>query len=256
MPFEAAKAVAATFCWNIRHALTPVFGADFPSQCLQPGSERYGEMVIDCNVTRRCTEEARAYRAMETHASSRASSVIRTPPTPDSPVFPRLIKQLRPKALKLGGNCSGYSTDTGSDDNYALVSSSPHQAYRNAWTPANTPRSIVQYDTRLPSSHEIFAGIAADAQSTHANADSSSSTSSPPLSPKSRRIQVVDEDYDGDSSAGSDAGGQVMATTLRRKRATSPDSSDEKAAYLLMSLRMKKADLNQEVRRKKRRASN
>ncbi|KAF2092183.1 DNA-binding domain of Mlu1-box binding protein MBP1 [Saccharata proteae CBS 121410] len=29
MPFEAAKAVAATFCHPIRHALTPIFGPDF-----------------------------------------------------------------------------------------------------------------------------------------------------------------------------------------------------------------------------------
>ena len=255
MPFEAAKAVAATFCWNIRYALTPVFGTDFPDQCIQPGSDRFGEMVIDCNVTRRCTEDARAYRAMETRASPGAAQLLRSPLTPDSPDFQRHVKQLRPKALKIGCTNSGYSTDAGTDDNYATGSSTPHTPYRNTWTPANTPRSIVQYDTRLPSPHEILAGIAAEAQKGGVCMTASSSpTSSPPLSPKSRRVYRVDEGYDADSSAESSAGRDVRAPPLRRKRPASPDASDENAAYRLMSLRMK--SLNREVRGKKRRASN
>lgn len=256
MPFEAAKAVAASFCWNIRYALTPVFGAEFPSQCIQPGSERFGDMVIDVNVTRRCTEEARTYRSMESRECSRASSVLRTPLTPDSPAFPRHVKQLRPKALALGENL-GDSTDTGSDDNYQLATSSSNSHYRNAWTPANTPRSVAQYDTRLPSPQEILAGIAVETGHGHRIAnDSSSSTSSPPVSPKSRPVYTMDEGYDGDSSAESSNGDEPLATFLRRKRTASPGPSDEKAAYLLMSLRMKTADLNREVRGRKRRASN
>jgi hypothetical protein len=253
MPFEAAKAVAATFCWNIRYALTPVFGAEFPSQCIQPGSDRFGEMVIDCSITRRCTEEARAYRSIENLAASSAISIMRSPLTPDSPTFPRYVKQLRPKILKLGGIGSGYSTEAGSDDHYALVPGTPHLPYRNAWTPANTPRSIA--DTRLPSPREILAGIAAEAgKGERLATDSSSSTSSPLLSPKSRPVYAVDEDYDGDSSADS-SDGDAAARTLRRKRSPSPGPSDEKAAYLLMNLRMKKADLNKIVRGAKRRAS-
>ena len=264
MPFEAAKAVAATFCWNIRYALTPVFGTDFPSQCIQPGSDRFGEMVIDCNITRRCTEEAKAYHSMEALASSRAASLMRSPLTPDSPTYPRHVKQLRAKGLRLGGKVSsGYSTDADSDDHYTLVPSMPHLPYRNTWTPANIPRSVVE--TRLPSPHEILAGIAAAAeQGKDLATDSSSSTGSPPLSPKSRRVYAMDEDYDGDSSAESSDGGGggrrggAMAKKQREMLHSPPAAaatSDEKAAYLLMSLRMNKTDLNKVARGTKRRAS-
>jgi hypothetical protein len=253
MPFEAAKAVAATFCWNIRYALTPVFGADFPAVCIQPGSDRFGEMVIDCSITRQCTEEARTYRSLEKLASSKSTSIIRSPLTPDSPTFPRHVKQLRPKALKLDGNGSGYSVEARIAGHYDLIPGTPHLPYRNAWTPANTPRSVV--DTRLPSPREILAEIAAEARKGDGSAtDSSSSISSPPLSPKSRRVYPADEDYDGDSSAES-SDGEALAQTLCRKRNASPGHSDKKAAYLLMSLRMKEADLDKTVRVMKRRAS-
>lgn len=253
MPFEAAKAVAATFCWNIRYALTPVFGADFPAVCIQPGSDRFGEMVIDCSITRRCTEEARTYRSLEKLASSKSTSIIRSPLTPDSPTFPRHVKQLRPKALKLDGNGSGYSVEARIAGHYDLIPGTPHLPYRNAWTPANTPRSVV--DTRLPSPREILAEIAAEVRTGDGSVtDSSSSISSLPLSPKSRRVYPADEDYDGDSSAES-SDGEALAQTLCRKRNASPGHSDKKAAYLLMSLRMKEADLDTTVRVMKRRAS-
>ena len=129
----------------------PFVGRPYP--CLNRGSDHFGEMIIDCNITRRCTEEAGAYRSMETFASSIATPVMRGPLTPDPPALQRHTKQVRLKALKHRGTSSGYSTDTGSDDHYALVPSVPHLPYRNAWTPANTPRSVV--DTRLPSPREI-----------------------------------------------------------------------------------------------------
>jgi hypothetical protein len=253
MPLEAAKAVAATFCWNIRYALTPIFGAEFPSRCIPPGSDRFGEMVIDCNITRRCTEEARTYRSMETLSSSIATSIVRSPLTPDSPTLQYHAKPLRSKALKHQGTGSGYSTDAGSDNHYTLAPSTPYLPYRNTWTPANTPRSVV--DMRLPSPREILTGTPTEAEIVRDFAtDSSYSTNSPPLSPKSRCVYAVDEDYDGDSSAESSDGGAVTEA-LRRKRSHSPSPSDEKAAYLLMGLRMKKTDLNKIVRGTKRRAS-
>ncbi|KAJ5505257.1 hypothetical protein N7453_004214 [Penicillium expansum] len=36
MPYEAARAMAATFCWRIRYALTPLFGTEFPAMCIPP----------------------------------------------------------------------------------------------------------------------------------------------------------------------------------------------------------------------------
>jgi hypothetical protein len=186
-------------------------------------------------------------------ASSKATSVIRSPLTPDSPTFPRHVKQLRPKAPKLEGKDSGYSVEAESEDHYTLVPGTPDLPYRNAWTPANTPRSVV--DNRLPSPRVVLAGIAADVRKGDGSAtDSSTSTNSPPISPRSRRVYPADEDYDGDSSAES-SDGEAQAHDLCRKRNESPHHNDKKAAYLLMSLRMKKTDLKKTLRVMKRRAS-
>lgn len=253
MPFEAAKAVAATFCWNIRYALTPVFGAEFPSQCVQPGSEQFGEMVIDGNITRCCAEEARVYCSLEKLARSRATSAMRSPLTPEPQTFPRHIDQLRINGHKLQGSDSCYSSEAESGDHFALAPSTPDFAYRNTWTPANTPRSVI--DSRLPSPREILAGISAKTRTGHALAtNSSSSTSSPPLSPKSRWTDIADEKCDGSSSAES-SDVDFLTKTWRRKRAASPGPSDQNAAFLLLNLRMKKTDLNRSANGMKRRAS-
>ncbi|KAK3400388.1 hypothetical protein B0T20DRAFT_391904 [Sordaria brevicollis] len=46
MPYACARAVCATFCYQIAGALIPLFGPDFPSECISPGEPRYGLMVI------------------------------------------------------------------------------------------------------------------------------------------------------------------------------------------------------------------
>lgn len=80
MPFETAKAVAATFCFNIRFALTPLFGTDFPSQCIQPHERAFGKMTIDPEIIKRETELSRRYCQMEfelksiVHAQNRLMS--------------------------------------------------------------------------------------------------------------------------------------------------------------------------------------
>lgn len=70
MPFETAKAVAATFCYKIRFALTPLFGVDFPSQCVQPHDRAFGKMTIDPEIIKRATELSRRYCQMEFESKS------------------------------------------------------------------------------------------------------------------------------------------------------------------------------------------
>lgn len=80
MPFETAKAVAATFCYNIRFALTPLFGTDFPSQCIQPHERSFGKMTIDPEIIKTATELSKGYFQMEfesknlVHAQNRLMS--------------------------------------------------------------------------------------------------------------------------------------------------------------------------------------
>lgn len=70
MPFETAKAVAATFCYNIRFALIPLFGTDFPSQCIQPHERAFGKMTIDPEIIKRATELSRRYCQKEYESKS------------------------------------------------------------------------------------------------------------------------------------------------------------------------------------------
>lgn len=46
MPYHCARELCRTFCWDIRWALTPVFGPTFAKECLTPDNPRYGKYQI------------------------------------------------------------------------------------------------------------------------------------------------------------------------------------------------------------------
>ncbi|KAL9125662.1 MAG: hypothetical protein Q9217_005171, partial [Psora testacea] len=103
VPFEAAKAIAATFCWEIRYVLTPVFGLEFPSMCTEPDDPAFLRFSIDRGILLHCTQVADANRAISQEASQSGS-----PRTPSSST----MKSLRPKPAKIFDSESGYCTDT------------------------------------------------------------------------------------------------------------------------------------------------
>ncbi|KEF52277.1 uncharacterized protein A1O9_11517 [Exophiala aquamarina CBS 119918] len=151
IPYEAAKAVAATFCWNIRYALTPVFGKDFPELCIPPDSEDFGNMQIDPAITKKCAEQARLYRELEStqkevfNSPSLMSTVSNSGTrTPTTPKFKREFKKIMPKPLNIP---SGFVSDDASsvtsreDDKYVLSSPSPQTGFSNPWSAVNSPRS-------------------------------------------------------------------------------------------------------------------
>lgn len=158
MPFEAARALAARFCYPIRYALTPMFGTEFPSMCLEKGHENFGNMVLDQSVIERATRTAHYYRSLEisgdalagtestsTCASSTASSA--------SPVWraempicpPALLDEDRSRAYKLPRRNyadSIASTRGSSSEPYCMSPSSPGPGPGpNCFTPVNVPRS-------------------------------------------------------------------------------------------------------------------
>lgn len=61
MPFEAAKALAATFCWAIRNALIPLFGPSFPSICITPEEPNYYMFTVDAKIVRQCQEDVNGW---------------------------------------------------------------------------------------------------------------------------------------------------------------------------------------------------
>ncbi|KAJ5169945.1 uncharacterized protein N7500_002728 [Penicillium coprophilum] len=75
MPYEAARAMSATFCWRIRYALTPLFGTDFPAMCVPPTDRKsYGRMIIPPEIVQRATNTSNYYRSLEMKSTTAASS--------------------------------------------------------------------------------------------------------------------------------------------------------------------------------------
>ncbi|KPM36429.1 hypothetical protein AK830_g10157 [Neonectria ditissima] len=62
MPFDCARAVCTTFCYQIAGALIPIFGPTFPSECFPPGSPEFGRMIIDPRLVIEATQEAEISR--------------------------------------------------------------------------------------------------------------------------------------------------------------------------------------------------
>jgi hypothetical protein len=64
-PFEAAKALAAKFCYRIRYALTIIFGEDFPSLCLPEDHQDFGKYNIDPAIISRCQQRSDDQKRLE-----------------------------------------------------------------------------------------------------------------------------------------------------------------------------------------------
>jgi hypothetical protein len=162
MPYQAAKAVAATFCYDIRWALTPVFGNNFPSMCLPPGDPNFGKFLIDPAIVQYCTSETKRFRMEGASYRVLTSKLLSPVETPKmyfgSPSWkPKAMKKrgTRPADIESEG---GYGTDTEKNDRFAFSphispqwthlnrplspsSLSPHVSPRSQWTALNRGRS-------------------------------------------------------------------------------------------------------------------
>lgn len=191
MPYDAAKAIAATFCYKIRYALTPLFGLDFPEMCVNPLDRvRYGHMIIDPAIVQKSTEMANYYRMLELRSPALSSLPDPRPNTSSTErdssttgIFASK-KQLFPHSHRkhtdnlsttstASSGCSvspdGYNSDT-----YCM---SPISPCRRGFTPVNAPRSTdaIYYpcagartstgpssgSNRIPSPKEILASVSA-----------------------------------------------------------------------------------------------
>ena len=130
VPFEAAKAVASRFCYDIRYVLVPVFGPDFVSMCEVPDQGAWMHLSIGRSIIQKCTEAATAYQSQ-----SRESSMANSPRTTSActtsirPAKPTL----RPKPRTIMDFESGYATDS-------ERSVYPDSPISSEWTPVNSPR--------------------------------------------------------------------------------------------------------------------
>ncbi|KIW93830.1 uncharacterized protein Z519_05145 [Cladophialophora bantiana CBS 173.52] len=283
IPYDAAKAMAATFCWHIRYALTPVFGKDFPDMCLPPDSEDFGSMQIDPEITKRCALQARHYRELESSlVASGPSSGISSPRTPQTPQVRPQLRKILPKPYNETDTLSEYSTDTSREDEYEL-SSSPQVAFTNPWSAVNTPRSPsprISFDNpwspssttrssspcrtsrrarmaaNIPRSHtplDLLPPPRKPLFTTTAPLDIQPDQSIPGMSPSSvARATEVDEDYDGGSDDSED---WEMKNGATARKQSSRGFTDAKAAYVLMKLKTQGGMLKTDSKSLKRRAS-
>jgi hypothetical protein len=267
MPFECAKAVAATFCYNVRFALTPLFGRSFLDACLHPTDPNYGSFKIDNSIIERCTAETQLWLhrsdARQTpSASSRAPSEAPGTPNlgsdstsaPSFPPWPK-FKKLKPKLEKKNATPeSGYGTDT---DWSEASRRSPQISPKSIWASINRPETPVgQRDCSADevSAAEGLVTLASPAErSTTRRAEIPRSDIQDEDVPRAKRqLPALDEDYGDDERSSIDEGkpspcsGPSSEGENNKLRCT-----DAKTAHLLLQLRLNRSD-NDDAHREKR----
>ncbi|KAH8730916.1 hypothetical protein GQ44DRAFT_672928 [Phaeosphaeriaceae sp. PMI808] len=135
MPYDAAKALAATFCYHIRWALTPVFGYDFPYSCLNPDDPNFAKFLIPPETVQHCTMETNRFRV-----EGKSYRVSMSPPLPsiETPKvhfsFPWNSESLQERRVQSKNPENGYDSDIDSSDKFIF---SPQLSPRSQWTPVN-----------------------------------------------------------------------------------------------------------------------
>ncbi|OAG12034.1 uncharacterized protein CC84DRAFT_1225918 [Paraphaeosphaeria sporulosa] len=141
MPYQAAKAIAATFCWHIRWVLTPVFGYDFPETCLQPDDPGYGKFLIAPEIVQGCADETNRFRQEGYDYQISDPLGVATLQTPQLPTLNTPWEPMSHRPRK--SEESGYYT--GGDQNERSTISpqvSPRgSAWISAWTSINGSKS-------------------------------------------------------------------------------------------------------------------
>lgn len=236
MPYDAAKAVAARFCYEIRHVLVPVFGPDFVSMCRNYADRSYLHLKVDRSIIERCTDAAKVNQA-----HSREASVAVSPRPPASFVslsMCRASKSLRSK-LKAVDVESGYGTDSDRSEKYP---GSPSSLGYNGWTPVNSPR-LETYRFLPPNS-----------------VTSTPRTSDPPATLQSgtrscaKRV-LSDIDRASEEESWSETSSAAAAALAKRRKISAVISPEIGAAYTLIQMNMADATLGERKEAKRRRAS-
>lgn len=241
MPFEAAKAVAARFCYEIRYVLVPVFGPDFVSMCEKCGDPFYLRLSVDPGIIQRCTEIATA-----SQAQSRESSVAVSPRTSaacaDLLVWPP--KSLRPKSAWVLDAESGYGTDSDRSDKYLGFPESPRSV---EWTPVNSPK------LGCLATYPFLQQPPGNVTSTPRGLDSPKTSDSKRMTNTKRGISEIDK-ASGVESSPEHSSVDAPASPKRRK-ISAVMTPEIGAACTLMELNMADATLGEKKPLKRRRAS-
>ena len=226
MPFDAAKAVAATFCYHIRYALTPLFGVDFLSRCVKPEEPSFGRMVIDSKIVQQCTITARAFRALSSVASHASTPSIRS----SNSVGTWSTKSLRTDLGSPADNESAYETDTDRSDQFPR---SPRTPPTTQWTALNTPVSSTRIKSGTSSARK---GCTSKSIVRYEKSSSSDGVGN-----GKRDSRGGNDDSDQESSSSQSS--IELQKGSERRRVSSIATQEARAAYMLMQMQMADATL-------------
>lgn len=138
MPFACARAMCKTFCYDIRWALTPIFGPSFIHECLEKDDPRFGRFKIDAQIVRDAQQGANAYKTPIINGAAKDKTIPRSVP---GEIDTGAGKDLRPRAGRPTFKVdSPFSSD--SEATYTLAPDSPEISPKSthsspAWTSIN-----------------------------------------------------------------------------------------------------------------------
>lgn len=250
MPYECAKAVCATFCYNIAGALIPIFGPSFPSMCIPPGSPDYQRMVIDHRIVEDAVREADMSRKVQHHGLPSAS-LDRLPSIDHRPMRSlrddrrlRLNTRLMSPYSDTEGeghrSCPDSASSNGSDGtgyNYGYHAAPPPaprhtQPPTSGWTPANRPEPYRLVDESYRSPHPYLSAVP---RFTPLNRH----TATPRPLWNKRRIDHDDSDGGRDSGESTNNSSPALSyvSDHRRDEESDAELAEQNAALGLMTLR-------------------
>jgi hypothetical protein len=143
MPYICAKAICATFCHSIAGALIPLFGPQFPFDCIPEKAPGYGRMIINPELVARATTDAAA--------------LFRPPPGRPSPLASRSASPLPSQRSVRVHGVYDYQSDHGHDRRLLL---SPYTDTDVDYHPGPEPYGHRMYPAippmRIPTSRPPF----------------------------------------------------------------------------------------------------
>ncbi|KAI1909882.1 hypothetical protein LOZ61_004719 [Ophidiomyces ophidiicola] len=243
MPFEAAKAVAATFCWKIRYALTPLFGVQFLDICIPPNDARFGKMVIDPEIVQTATITAENFRSLELERHSLPCEL----PNSVKNESLRRFKNLRPRSNKESAESNNLEENSDGEYNGSNLS---HPT--SGWTSANAPSIVQRSSLDIPSPKDILVSLAGIHETvTRASPEDNSTPQTCGAS------EYGDESFiDTDSVTSSSESDAETDNPTEGKYSPLPLRNDIRAAYMLLKMQMDEdSSIANESQRKRRRAS-
>ncbi|KAL8812149.1 MAG: hypothetical protein Q9223_007362 [Gallowayella weberi] len=226
---QAAKAVAATFCYRIRYVLTPIFGPGFPAQCIVPGAPGFDSMHVAPQIIHECAEANRECR--------RLGQEPQTPPVSAGGTG-WTAADIRPKPLKLIGSETGYGSDTDTDrSDIGLYS--PLKPTKFGFKGLATPRSSGNPGQYEQSYVRAYAPSQTGSESDVSN-DCRKRKRNPP--------RYINEEYDSSSTDSSEEC-IVPAPSHAEEESSKPrPMTDESAAKVMIAFSMKARVFDSEER--------